>query len=88
MQHFIVPFQKEYVPGLQPRQKWQRQTDNLKVGAIITVFDPNSPKYWPLAIVRSVKKGKDGLVRMTKYHMANGKEYECNVRYVSLLFQD
>ncbi len=44
-QHFIVRFQKEYVPGLQPRQKWQKQTDNLKTGAIITVFDPNSPKY-------------------------------------------
>ncbi len=88
MQHFIICFQKEYVPGLQPHQKWQKQTDNLKVGAIITVFDPNSPKYWPLAIVRSVKKGKDGLVRMIKYCTANGKEYECDVRYVSLLFQD
>ncbi len=88
MQHFIVRFQKEYVPGLQPRQKWQKQMENLKAGAIITVFDPNSPKYWPLAIVRSVKKGKDSLVRTLKYRLSNGKEYERDVRYVSLLFQD
>ena len=88
MQHFIVRFQKEYVPGLQPRQKWQKQMENLKPGAIVTVFDPNSPKYWPLAIVRSVKKGKDGLVRTLKYCLSNGKEYERDVRYVSLLFQD
>ncbi len=88
MQHFIVRFQKEYVPGLQPRQKWQKQMENLKPGAIVTVFDPNSPKYWPLAVVSSVKKGKDGLVRTLKYRLSNGKEYERDVRYVSLLFQD
>ncbi len=88
MQHFIQRFQREYVPGLQPRSKWRRQIENLAIGSIIMVFDPASPKYWPLAMVTGVKKSKDDLVRTVTYRLANGKEYEQDVRYVSLLFKE
>ncbi len=56
MLHFIKRSQREYVPGLQPHSKWKRQTENLTIGSIITVFDSASPKYWPSAIVTGVKK--------------------------------
>ncbi len=84
MQHFILRFQREYIPGLQLRSKWQRQNENLTISGIITVFDSTSPKYWPLAVITAVNKGKDGLVRMIKFCLANGKEYECDVRYIKL----
>ncbi len=87
MQHFIKRFQREYVPGLQPRSKWKKQTENLAIGSVVTVFDSTSPKYWSLAIVTGVKKGRDDLVRMMTYRLANGREFERDVKYVSVLLK-
>ncbi len=57
MLHVVKRFQRE--TGLQPRSKWKKQMHNLTIGSVVTVFDPTSPKYWPLAIITGVKKRKD-----------------------------
>ncbi len=68
---------RESVPDLQPRSQWQRQRENLTIGSITTVFDPTNPKSWLLAAVTGVKRD---LVRTVTYRMADGKEYERDVR--------
>ena len=55
---------KEYLATLQPRQKWQRQAINLKVGDLVLEAQENVPRgQWPLARVVDVNVGRDGLVR-------------------------
>ncbi len=85
LRHVIRRFAAEYVPGLQPRGKWKKKLENLREGAVVTAFDSSSPKYWPLAVITRVYKGKDGLVRTVILRMANGREYERDVRHVCLL---
>ena len=63
---------KEYLPALQPRQKWQRKTRNLQVNDVVLVVDDNIPRgQWPLGRVTEVFKGRDGLVRKCKVQTRN-----------------
>ncbi len=34
----------EYLPTLQARQKWQRQTTNLRSGVVVLIADENAPR--------------------------------------------
>ncbi len=61
--------------------------ENLTEGAIITVFDSTSLKYWPVAMVTKAYRGQDGLVRTVKYRVAGRKEYERDIRHISLLLK-
>ena len=53
-----------YLPELERRTKWLLPTNPVKAGDLVLIVSgvlPRNP--WPLAIVRSVKVGRDGLVR-------------------------
>ena len=55
---------KEYIPNLLVRQKWHRPARNLQVGDVVLVVDLHLPRgQWPLAVIQSVKLGRDDLVR-------------------------
>ena len=56
---------KEYLPGLQERQKWSRPMRNFQVGDVVLLADEKTPRgLWPLARILDVKRNKkDGLVR-------------------------
>ncbi len=46
------------------RDKWQKPTQNMKIGDLVLVIDDRLPRrQWPLAVVADVKTGRDGLVR-------------------------
>jgi hypothetical protein len=54
----------EYLPTLQARQKWQRQTTNLRSGDVVLIAEENVPRgQWAFGRVVSVLEGLDGLVR-------------------------
>ncbi len=59
---------REYLPSLQPRQKWNEKCRNVKVEDIVLVVDEKTPRSsWPLARVSQVNANrKDGLVRSVK----------------------
>ena len=59
---------REYLPSLQPRQKWNERCRNVKVGDIVLIVDEKTPRSsWPLARVSQVNANrKDGLVRSVK----------------------
>ena len=58
---------KEYLPLLQQRQKWQRETRNFTEGDVVLITDEAVPrKRWPLARVIETFLGRDGLVRSVK----------------------
>ena len=65
---------KFYVPELQTRQKWRKESPNFKVGDVVLISDIKTYRnLWPLGIVLEVKKSDDGLVRTLKLRSL-GKE--------------
>ena len=70
VKHFWQRWLKEWLPGLNPTTKWHKEKRNLKVGDIVIVISPDSPRaYWPLAKVIQVFPGKDGKVRVAQIQM-------------------
>lgn len=62
--HFWVRFIRDYLPSLQPRGKWQREVQNLEVGKIVMILDPQLPRAsWPTGRVTAVTAGRDRRVR-------------------------
>lgn len=56
-----------YLPELQRRVKWTDKKRNLSVGDLVLIVDENTPRnLWPLALVKEVCVGRDGLVRSVK----------------------
>jgi hypothetical protein len=57
----------EYLPTLQQRSKWNKETRNVQVGDIVILVDYNSDRNsWPLGRVIETYNGHDGLVRTVK----------------------
>lgn len=79
---------REYLPSLQPREKWQRPRTNLRINDLVMIVDGNQPRgRWPLAIVTGVKLSSDGLVRACTVRTANGHEYSRPICKLCLLEQ-
>lgn len=58
--HFI----KRYLPTLQPRQKWQGDTENIKPGTVVMIIDHQLPRsLWPVGKVKDVRISADGRIR-------------------------
>lgn len=56
-----------YVPDLQRRVKWQHKVRNICVGDLVLICDSSCPRgSWPLALVKEVNVGRDGLVRSVR----------------------
>ncbi len=46
---FWRQFIKYYLPNLQTRSKWQKDTDYLQPGMIVMILDPQLPRaLWPV----------------------------------------
>ena len=59
-----------WLPDLNPTTKWHKEKRNLKLGDIVIVMSPDSPRaHWPLAKVMQVFPGKDGKVRVAQIRM-------------------
>lgn len=56
---------KEVLPTLAPRKKWDCEGAQLKVGDLVVVVDPSSPRnVWPKGVIQKVYPGADGRVRV------------------------
>ena len=70
VKHFWQRWLKEWLPGRNPTTKWHKEKKNLKVGDIVIVISPDSPRaHWPLAKVTQVFPGKDGKVRVAQVQL-------------------
>ncbi|XP_045026268.1 uncharacterized protein LOC116917407 [Daphnia magna] len=76
---------KLYLPTLVPRKKWQSAQENLTVGDVVLLLDPNLPRgLWKIGHVNQVYPGGDGLVRVVKVKTEDG-EYTRAIHRLSLL---
>ena len=55
-----------YLPELQKRTKWLDINRNLAVGDLVLVCENTPRNLWPLALVKEVTHGRDGLVRSVR----------------------
>ncbi|XP_041841884.1 uncharacterized protein LOC121640249 [Melanotaenia boesemani] len=61
---FWTQFLRHYLPTLQTRSKWLKDTSPIRVGTVVMIVDPQLPRAsWPLGEVNKVFPGTDGLIR-------------------------
>ncbi len=54
----------EYLQLLQKRNKWKRNSENIKVGHVVLVKDDELfVRTWPMAVFVAMHPGPDGLIR-------------------------
>lgn len=71
---FWTQFIQRYLPGLQPRQKWNQTTPPLKVGQTVMVVDYQLPRAsWPVGQVTQVFPSPDGQVRVAEVAIGEHK---------------
>jgi hypothetical protein len=57
-------FLTEILPELSPRQKWKHEFNNLEVGTLVLIIDPNLPRnVWKIGIVEAIELSRDGFAR-------------------------
>ena len=88
---FWKQWQENYLQNLQRRQKWRKETPNMRVNDVVILRTKNTPRcHWPLAVVRHAVPGVDGKVRRVTVAIsdANGRvrETERTVNDLILLF--
>ena len=82
---FWTRWSREYVRGLQQRDKWQRPVADLKPGDICVMQDVKLPRgQWPLAKVLRVEPSRDGLVRKCTVR-SRGKDYVRPIHTLAIL---
>ncbi|XP_045036710.1 uncharacterized protein LOC123477439 [Daphnia magna] len=68
-----------------PRKKWKSAQENLSVGDIVLLLDPNQPcGLWKIGHVNQVYPGNEGLVRVVKVRTKDG-EYTRAIHRLSIL---
>ena len=67
-------FTKQYLTSLTERKKWKENRQNLKVGDVVLVSEPNQQRgIWPLGRVVSTHPGQDGRVRAVTVRTRSGE---------------
>ncbi|KAG1926322.1 guanine nucleotide-binding protein G(I)/G(S)/G(O) subunit gamma-2 [Pimephales promelas] len=61
---FWSRFIREYLPGLQTRQKWHSASPKLLDKAVVMLVDPQLPRaLWPIGHVTKIHRSDDGCIR-------------------------
>ncbi|CAG7785088.1 unnamed protein product [Allacma fusca] len=72
-QHFWQRWKDEFLALQQQRQKWNSQSENLKVGTLVLLKDKRLlPVQWKLARILELHPGKDSLVRAVTIETSEG----------------
>ena len=76
----------QYLPLLQPKQKWFGSSPNMVPGDLVLMMDEATPRgQWPKAIVVENLPDKRGLVRRVRVRTADGSIFLRDIRKLCLL---
>lgn len=72
---FWRSFIRHYLPALQTRTKWQKETASLQPGVVAMIVDPQLPRaLWPIGRITKVIPGADGRIRAAEIQV-NARTY-------------
>lgn len=72
-QHFWKRWSNDYLNELQQRTKWKYGSTSLKPGQLVILREDNTPPLcWPLARIKEVHPGSDGVVRAATVTISKG----------------
>ena len=78
-----------FVPNLQTRTKWFKKRENLAVGDIVLVVNPQVQRaHWKMARVQEVFPGKDGYIRSAEIKSDDGSYIRPISKLVLLLSEN
>ena len=64
---------REWLPGLNARQKWFQTQRDVQIGDVMLVISPDTSRgNWPLGRVLEVYPGQDGHVQVVKIQVGEG----------------
>jgi len=73
LQQFWKRWNTEYLSGLQQRQKWLQQKENIEINDMVILKDENLPPLkWNMGRIIEIHPGKDGCVRVVTVKTAGG----------------
>ena len=73
VRHFWHRWYHEYLSTLQKTYKWQTPTRDMSVGDVVLLIEDGMiPTRWPIARIKKVYPGKDGVVRVADIKTAKG----------------
>ena len=76
----------QYLPLLQPKQKWFGSSPNMVPGDLVLMMDEATPRgQWPKAIIVENLPDKRGLVRRVRVRTADGSIFLRDIRKLCLL---
>jgi hypothetical protein len=79
-------FLNEILPELAPRQKWKREFNNLEVGTLVLLIEPNLPRNeWKLGVVEEVEFGRDSFARSATVRTGTATYHRPITRIIPLL---
>ena len=72
--HFWTRWKNEYLTALRETHRMTGTNDQqVKVGDVVLVHDDTTRINWKFAVIESVNKGADGMIRSANIRTANGK---------------
>ena len=76
---FWKRWSKEYLSGLQQRNKWPEPQENAYKGQLVIIKEDNQPpSRWKTGLVTAVHPGEDDKIRVVKVRTATG-DYERSI---------
>lgn len=82
---FWTSFIKNYLPTLQPRQKWMSDSSNLTPGTVVMMIDYQLPRaLWPVGKVVTIYPGSDGRVRSAEIEVKHKHYHRPVSRLITL----
>lgn len=82
---FWASFIRNYLPTLQTRQKWMKDSENLTPGTIVMIVDHHLPRaQWPVGKVITTYPGSDGRVRSVEIQVKNKNYHRPVARLIKL----
>ena len=77
--HFWIRWRSEYLQNLQVRSKWQKSSNNIKIGDLVLLKNEHLPRLsWHLCKVKEVFTGSDGKVRSALLLLGSRDKSETN----------
>ena len=74
IKHFWSRWRNEYLTALRETHKTTGNNEQqVNIGDVVLVHDDSARVNWKLAVIESVNKGADGLIRSANIRMATGR---------------